>query len=139
MADLSITAANVEASSTATTATRKTGEAISQGQAICIIDSVAWKADANSSTKMSIAGIALNSAATGQPVNYVIKDSGLDLGATIAVGSALYLSGTAGGITLDLADLTTGHKCILFGMGIGSDLVAIDCGAEAYVATAVVA
>lgn len=106
MADLTITATSVLASTNAQTAEGIAGATITAGQAVYVdtADSNKLKlADANSATASIVAGIALNGAAAGQPVEYVTEDDDFTPGATLSIsaaaGKGVYvLSDTAGGI-----------------------------------------
>lgn len=118
MADLSITAANVVPSSAAIIHSATAGATITAGQLIYIdssdLDSrsrgKAKLADANSGTSAvrSVAGIAINGASSGQPVDYVSRDTALVIAASGLTAGTIYgLSATAGGIAPS-ADFTTG-------------------------------
>lgn len=118
MADLSITAANVVPSSAAILNQATAGATITAGQLIYIdssdLDSrsrgKAKLADANSGTSAarSVAGIAFNSASAGQQVDYVVRDTALQIAASGLTAGTIYgLSATAGGLAPS-ADFTTG-------------------------------
>lgn len=118
MADLSITAANVVPSSAAILNQATAGATITAGQLIYIdssdLDSrsrgKAKLADANSGTSAvrSVAGIAINSASAGQQVDYVVRDTALQIAASGLTAGTIYgLSATAGGLAPS-ADFTTG-------------------------------
>jgi len=111
MADISVTAASVLASSTALTASGVAGATITDGQTIykdTANSNVLKLADSNSTLLIStVEGIALHGAASGQPVKYVYDDPTFTPGATLTVGQTYALSSTAGGIA-PIADLTTG-------------------------------
>jgi hypothetical protein len=116
MADLSITAANVIAGSGAKKVTGTAGATITAGQVVYFDASTSsYKlADTDSATAdvRSPAGLALNGAATGQPVTVHISGP-LTIGATVAVGDVYYLSGTAGGLA-PFADVAAGdYPCII--------------------------
>lgn len=101
MADLTITAANVAKVSGASTATGIAGTTITQGQALYADASDSDKlklADSNSTAATAVCvGIALNSAASGQPVTYITAGS-VTIGATVVLGMPYCTSNTAGGI-----------------------------------------
>lgn len=111
MADISVTAASVLASSTALTASGVAGATILAGQTIykdTANSNVLKLADSNSTLLIStVEGIALHGASSGQPVKYVYDDPNFTPGATLTVGQTYALSSTAGGIA-PIADLTTG-------------------------------
>lgn len=124
MADLTITATAVLASAGAQTAEGIAGVAITAGQAVYIDtgDSNKLKlADANSAAASVVAGIALNGAAAGQPVEYVTKDDDFTPGATLSLSVAsmkpvFVLSDTAGGIK-PVADLAAGDYPVVLMVG----------------------
>jgi len=108
-ADISVTAGNVVASSSAKKTTGVAGETITAGQVLYIsTDGKMYKADANAAGATTVAGIALGGASANQPVTYAVEDAGgINLGATLTVGLIYTLSATAGGICPS-ADLTSG-------------------------------
>jgi hypothetical protein len=113
MADLSITAGSVVPSSSATKVNGKAGEAINAGQTV-FLDTTASNtyklADGNDSTKMPVAGIAGNTAGTGQALQVITADPALTIGSHgLGNGIPLFQSATAGGIC-PFADLSTGNK-----------------------------
>lgn len=119
MSAIAITASGVFASSTATRAMGIAGVAITQGQPLYLDTATATLklADADAaSPAFTVAGISLNAAAIGQPVDYVIQDTSFTLGATILAGDTLWLSPTAGGITKTVGDLTTGVNVVVLGV-----------------------
>lgn len=111
MADISKTPASVLASATALTASGVAGATIAAGDNLYIdtaASNVLKLADSNAAAPAStVAGIALNGAASGQPVKYVYEDSDFTPGATLTVGQTYVQSSTPGG-TAAIADLTTG-------------------------------
>ena len=122
MAAISITAANVIPSSTASRSLGVAGATITAGQAVYIdtTDSNKIKlADANGTTPANtFAGIAENGATAGQKISYVTNDTaGFTIGATVPVlsGDTIWLSPTAGGITKTQADLISGCTVITIG------------------------
>jgi hypothetical protein len=115
MADLSITAANVV--STGSKNQGVAGASITQGQCV-YLDSTTNTiklADADAVASTRNVGVALNAAATGQPVIYHIAGT-ITIGATVAVGTAYYVSATAGGICLE-SDLSSGDFPTFIGFG----------------------
>ncbi len=108
MADITITATSVAAGANAVTAPGIAGAAITAGQVVYLdsSDNRLKLADANSATAVARSpyGIALNGAASGQPVTVLTKGK-ITIGATITAGTAYYLSNTAGGIC-PVADVT---------------------------------
>lgn len=118
MADLVITAANVVADSVSRQE-YVAGAAITAGQAVyidTINDNVAKLAQADGTAlEATVKGIALNSAATGQPVLVAISGD-LTIGATVGVATVYVVSATAGGIC-PVADLTTSDYLSIIGVG----------------------
>jgi hypothetical protein len=113
MADISITAASVLASSAATILKQYNfGATVTTGQAVYLDSSTTtWKLiDSNAAVTgnelATIKGIALNSGASGQPASVCVKDASFTPGGTLTNGSTVYTSVTAGGITHDVP--TTG-------------------------------
>lgn len=119
MADLSITAANVQKSTGAQLETGVAGVAIAAGQSLYkdTTDSNKMKlADANlSELAATLEGVSLHAAAAGQPITYITAGN-YNPGATVAAGAVYVLSGTAGGIA-PVADLTTGWRTSIVGIG----------------------
>lgn len=119
MTDLSVTAANVLASSSAVVERGTAGATITAGQTLYIDTSDSNKlkladSDNASATVRNCAGIALNGASAGQEVKYVIEDPSFTPGGTLVVGTMYVLSDTAGGI-MPAADLEIGdYPTLLF-------------------------
>jgi hypothetical protein len=128
MADISITAANVLASSGATPLAGIAGTVLTQGQASYYDATTGtWKtitalAAAALSTLATLQfGIALQSVSIGQPVLIAIKDPSFTYGANVASGSRVYVSAAnAGGLTITSGDITTGDAVILMGVVTGA-------------------
>ncbi len=118
MADLTITAANVVAASTATIDRRyNAGASITAGQSVYLdLATNTWKlADANGAVELTVlGGVALHAASAGQPLA-VITDGDYNPGATVAVGTIYVLSATAGGIAPS-ADAVTGWYTSILGV-----------------------
>lgn len=124
--DLSITAANVAASSGAQYADGTAGATITAGQAVYLDASAnTYKladCDATASTA-AIGGIALNGASSGQPIK--IQTAGtITIGATVTVGEIYVLSGTPGGIAPE-GDLAQADRVVLVGVGVSSSQIAL--------------
>lgn len=117
MADLSITAANVE--SFGQQGEGIAGATITAGQVVRKdTDGKLVLASDNSATNAAAEGIALNGASDGQPLKY--HRSGLiDLGATIAVGKVYVLS-TSGAIA-PVDDIAGGEYITVIGVGTAAD------------------
>lgn len=119
MPDVTVVAAEVLPDAGTVKVAGIAGAAITAGQALYLDTTTdTWKlADANGAAALNVlGGIALTSAAAGQPV-FVATDGTLDPGFTVGIGSVYILSGTAGGIA-PVADLTTGWKTSIVGVGI---------------------
>jgi hypothetical protein len=119
MADISITAASVLASTSASTNEGFAGATITAGQSLYLdtVTNTLKLADADGTSPINtIAGIALNGASSGQPVKYAIKDASFTLGATLLAGDVVYLSDTPGGLTSTIAELEAGDKVIVVGV-----------------------
>ncbi|TPM58979.1 hypothetical protein FJ959_08885 [Mesorhizobium sp. B2-2-4] len=69
-------------------------------------------------------GVALNGAATGQPVAIVTKGD-VTIGGTIEAGTGYWLSGTAGGIC-PVADVAAGDYPCLIGIGKSTTVLTVD-------------
>lgn len=122
MADLVLTAASVVPSAYAVILSGTAGAAITAGQTI-FEDTADLDAngrpkiklyDANASAPTAITngvrGIALNNAATGQPVDYAISDPDFTHGlAGVTKGDVIVASATAGGLA-PVADLASGWR-----------------------------
>jgi hypothetical protein len=111
MPDLSITAASVLASTSATKAEGVAGATITAGQSLYIdtADSNKLKLyDADGSSPVNVfAGIALHGAATGQPIKYATKDPSFTPGFAALAGDSIYGSDTPGGVTKTFSELET--------------------------------
>jgi hypothetical protein len=102
-ADISITAANVVPSSAAKIVTKIAGATLTAGSVVYEDTSDSNKvklADTDSATALArvVFGIAAGGAAAGQPVRIIREDPALNLGATVAIGDIIILSGTAGAL-----------------------------------------
>lgn len=126
MTDLSITAANVKASTGATRSSAPAGETITAGQSLYVgSDSKVYKSDANGTAlTAAIVGIALNGAALDQPVFYQTGGA-ITIGATVVVGGIYVASGTAGGIA-PFADLGTNDYVSIIGYGQTAAIILMD-------------
>ncbi|RMG90115.1 MAG: hypothetical protein D6706_20155 [Chloroflexi bacterium] len=119
MADLVITAANVLASSSASVASGIAGATITAGQPLYkdSADAYALKpAQADAATTDEVVGVALHGAADGQPIQYVVSDSALNLGATLVAGQVYVLSAASAGGVAPISDLTSGNYVSVLGV-----------------------
>jgi predicted transcriptional regulator len=129
MADLTQTAADVLASAGAGTGNGTAGEAIDAGQVVYqkSSDGKLWLADAvTAAANAQAKGIALNDAAAGQPVTYA-KSGGVDVGATLTVGTVYVLSATSGGGNIcPVADLVADDYVTILGPATAADNLALN-------------
>lgn len=127
MADLTITAANVAASGGAKTRTGIAGATVTAGQVIYLdtSDGRYKLADSDSATAAvrSPFGIALNGAASGQPLT-VCTEGPVTIGATLTAGTVYYLSATPGGIA-PVADLVTGDYPTIIGIATSTSVLKV--------------
>ena len=127
MADLSQTAANVHTNSGASTSSGEAGEAITAGEPVYIDTTDSnkiKKCDANVAASAACAGIAVNDAASGQPVTYCTAGS-MDLGATLTVSETYILSATAGAIA-PVGDMASGMYATNLGIASAADTFIVD-------------
>jgi hypothetical protein len=127
MADITITAASVVASSNAARDIGTAGETIAAGKAIYLSSTTGkWMlADSNSATveaRKAIA-IALNGASLNQPVS-IMKNGDVTIGATLTPGVAYYLSDTPGGVC-PIADVGAGEYVCLLGLAKSATLLSV--------------
>lgn len=127
MADISITAANVLAGTNSTRKHGTSGATITAGQVVYLEDSSnTWKlADNNSATAAvrTAQGIALNGAASGQPIT-VLTGGDITIGGTLTAGVAYYLSDTPGGIC-HVNDVGSGEYSCLLGMATSTSVLSV--------------
>jgi len=126
MADITITATSVLPGANSTVVNGTAGAAITAGQVVYLdsSDGRLKLADANSATAAmrSPYGIALNGAASGQPVG-VLRSGLVTIGATMTAGIAYYLSNTPGGIC-PVADVTgTGTYPTIIGISASTTVL----------------
>lgn len=123
--DLTITAANVVAGSGANVVQGTAGATVTAGQAVYRDDTAGtWKlADNNSGTAAlrSPDGVALNGAASGQPLS-VLTSGRVTIGATMTAGVAYYLGDTPGGIC-PVADLASGEYPTIIGIAVSTTVL----------------
>lgn len=115
MADLVVTATSV-VNVSASLLTGTAGETITAGQALYVkaTDGRLWKAQADGTTEeATVAGVALNGASVGQPVQYA-SGGDITIGATTAKTTTYVLSAAAGGICPQ-ADLVSTNKIVRIG------------------------
>jgi len=101
MADLTITASQVQAGDGADYYDGTAGETTTAGMPcyLAASDNKLYKADADAQSKAKVKGIALHGSSSGQPLR--LQTAGtvvIGAGASIAAGTVFWLSQTAGGI-----------------------------------------
>lgn len=130
MADLSITAANVAAGAGAQIDAGTAGATITAGQAV-YLDSTTKKyllADSNGTGTRTPSGFALNGASNNQPLS-VLRSGPITIGATLAPGTAYYLSDTPGGVC-PVADVASGENVVLLGLATSASVLKVDIQAS---------
>ena len=109
-ADLVVTGSNVLASKAQYGSQVKigvAGQTITAGQALYLQPITSGSMMLlSASTANAFTGIALNNAAAGQPVSYVVYDPAFQPGATLHVNDVLAVSGTTPGNICPVADVT---------------------------------
>ena len=124
MADLGITASEVQQGTGAVVRRYIAAAATTAGQSVYLDGSgQANLADADASDTAAAQGIAVNGADAGQEV--AVQEAGqIDLGASAgaASGVAYVVSGTAGGIA-PISDLGSGDYTTVIGVGTGGGIV----------------
>jgi hypothetical protein len=126
MADITITAANFIPSANATIIQGIAGATITRGKPL-YLDTVAGTYKLlvlTSTTTDTLAGLACEDAAAGQPLLIVTKDPALAIGGTCASGDTIWCSNT--GLTLTQADLVTTWRIIFVGVGTASGVINFD-------------
>lgn len=125
MADISVTAANVLAGTGASVISGTAGETLTAGLVVYknLTDNKYYKAAATSAAAALAAGITLNGAAAGQPIN--IQTSGnINPGGTVGIGTVYVVSDTAGGIR-PVGDSGTGDYVTKLGIGTSTSNIAL--------------
>jgi hypothetical protein len=124
MADLSITAANVARGTGSQVSSGTADVAITQGKSVYLDTTTQTiklaDADALASASINV-GVSLNAAAAGQPVTYQTFGP-ITIGATVTVGTAYYVSATAGSICLE-SDLASGDFPLLLGFATSTTVI----------------
>lgn len=127
MADVAITESELSVADDAVVETVKAGEVIDVGMPYCVVDGVAYKADANHATAARRVGRGLSvSAAEAAGQKFTgCRHGRVTIGATAAQAKAtvLVVSGTAGKLA-PVADLASGwHVCVFGAMDASNVLV----------------
>src|SRR5258705_6368877 len=126
MTDISITAANVVGSGSATRETMTAGVAVTAGQAV-YLDSATntYKlSDSNLVGAKTCRGIALNSAAASQPLT-IQKNGTITIGGTLVKGTTYCQSTTPGGICPQ-ADITTAGDLVILGVATSATVLSLN-------------
>lgn len=113
MADFTITASNVVPSALTLKLEGTAGATIAAGQAIIEVNGEIVLADASAAATANVLGIAVNSAADGQPIKWIAFGD-LVIGSGFTVGTRMFLSATAGALC-PYADLVTGDSIVYVG------------------------
>lgn len=123
--DLSITAANVVAGSGSSVVQGIAGATVTAGQAVYRDPATGtWKLGDNNSATAAVrspGGVALNGAASGQPLS-VLREGPVTIGATLTAGVAYYLGDTPGGIC-PVADLASGEYPTIIGIATSTTVL----------------
>jgi hypothetical protein len=126
MAELSITPANVKATSSTSLALVQYGEAVDQGEAVYLkaADSKYWLAANGAEATAEMVGVALTpNVADGYGV--IAKSGLVDLGATLSIGQTYALASTAGAIELE-SDVASTEYVTLIGVASTAALIDLD-------------
>jgi len=127
MADITITAGNVLASSDATIEHGRAGATITAGQVVSLNTTTGKYVLADADGAAGIdrpRGLALNNAADGQPLA-IVKAGDVTFNAALTAGVAMYLSPTPGGIC-PRADVLTGDIVTHLGIAKSTTVLALD-------------
>jgi tetrahydrodipicolinate N-succinyltransferase len=116
--DIVITANNVTPGTNSTRKTYVSKEVVTAGQGVALDTADKkvglWDSNSPSAWKKKPLGVALNGAQIGQPV--VVHEEGrINIGATVVVGTAYFMSDTPGGIC-PMADVGTGENSVFIGI-----------------------
>jgi hypothetical protein len=119
MADLSVTAANVVKGSTAEVKDGIAAVTITAGQVLYADASDGFKLKLaqcdTTAAEAAVVGIALNGGSANQPIRYITRGK-YNPGGTVTIGIIYALSAAAGAIAPN-ADLTTGNRVTVLGIG----------------------
>src|SRR4030095_12657864 len=125
MSNISITPANFIPSANATIIQGVAGATITRGQAL-YLDTAAGTYKLivlTSTTTDTLAGLACEDAAAGQPILIVTKDPALAIGGGCASGDTIWCSNTTAGMTLTFADLVATWRINVIGGGTAGGLL----------------
>ena len=127
MADISVTAASVLASSDAITENGVAGATITAGQVVALNTTTGKYVLADADGAAGIdrpRGIALNGASDGQPLK-IAKSGDVTFNAALTAGVTYYLSPAPGGIA-PRADVLTGDIVSVLGVAKSTTILALD-------------
>lgn len=131
MADVVITPANVQKSTTSSTDRGTAGATITAGMQLYkdATDSYKLKpAIASSLASAAAVGAALHGASNGQPVEYT-TDGLYTAGGTLVIGQVYCVSAAVAGATAPYADLVTGNFVTIMGGGQTASLLKLKINA----------
>jgi hypothetical protein len=126
MADISVTAASVQKTSSTLWALGVAGGTITAGQPVYADATASSKlkaADADVLATSKAVGIALHGASDGQPLQYATGGT-LTFNAVLAAGQVYVASTNAGGIA-PVADMGSGDFVTVLGIGVSTTLLKI--------------
>jgi hypothetical protein len=129
VADLVITAANVAPTSNTNIQTVTAGAAVTAGQVVYLDTAASYVAKlayGDTAAKATVFGVAMNNAASGQPLDVAVGGD-ITIGATIVTGTAYLLSnptvGSAGGINVTPVVAASAQYPALIGMAVSTTLL----------------
>jgi hypothetical protein len=122
MAAFSITAANVQRSTSATIYTGTAGATITQGQPLYLDTTSNSYKLANALTNNPLAGVSMVSVSNGQDIVVCAKDPNFSPGFTIGTGNFVLLGNVAGQLN-PVEDRGTGWFVTTLGVGIGGNRI----------------
>lgn len=125
MADITVTAANVQQSSGAKIKTGVAAVAITAGQAVRKTSAGMALSLADDEATAGCDGIALNGAAVGQPVSYVTEDAAFEAGATLVAGGVYVASAAAAGGIAPLADILSTEVVTIIGLATSATVMKV--------------
>lgn len=139
MADITITAANVAASAAVKTRRGSAGAAITAGDVLYLdtATNTLKLAIATALATAVVAGIALNDAASGQPVVYAYDDSALTVGGTLVTGTVYTVSSAVAGAIAPVADQGSADFVTVLGVANSTALLALSTDSKLQGAVAI--
>lgn len=117
MVDVSLTAADVQATANTRSARGTAGETITAGEWVYLkaSDSKLWLADVDALATAAVVGMALNDAAAGQPVEYATGGD-VDVGSAEVTQGTIYVLSDSGAMA-PAADLASNDYVTVLGIG----------------------